>query len=47
LINNVNGSLRTVQDVLISVANNPLLKGGIPEHKETGPGAASPRNMEF
>jgi len=47
LISDLNGALRTAQDVLISVANNPLLKGGIPEHKETGPGAASPRNMEF
>ena len=47
LISDLNGALRTVQDVLTAVANNPLLKGGIPEHKETGPGAASPRNMEF
>jgi len=47
LISDLNGALRTVQDVLTSVANNPLLRGGIPEHKETGPGAASPRDMEF
>jgi len=47
LISDVNNALRTAQDVLTAVANNPLLKGGIPEHKETGPGAASPRDMEF
>jgi len=47
IVSDLNGALRTAQDVLISVANNPLLKGGVPEHKETGPGAASPRNMEF
>ncbi|MDR1836062.1 MAG: MlaD family protein [Treponema sp.] len=47
LISDLNGALRTAQDVLTSVANNPLLKGGIPEYKETGPGAASPRDMEF
>ena len=47
LINEVNGALRTAQGVLTSIENNPLLKGGVPEHRETGPGAASPRNMEF
>jgi len=47
LISDLNGALRTAQGVLTSVANNPLLKGGIPEYKETGPGAASPRDMEF
>jgi len=47
LISDLNGALRTAQDVLTAVANNPLLKGGVPEHKETGPGAASPRDMEF
>ena len=47
MISDLNTTLRTAQGVLISVANNPLLKGGIPEYKETGPGAASPRDMEF
>ena len=47
LINDLNVTIRTAQDVLIAVANNPLLKGGVPEHRETGPGAASPRDMEF
>jgi len=47
LISNLSVTLRDAQDLLIAIANNPLLKGGVPEHKETGPGAASPRNMEF
>jgi len=46
-VNELNIMLRQVQDVLTSVANNPLLKGGIPEKKETGPTGASPRNQKF
>jgi len=46
-INELNIMLRQVQEILTSVANNPLLKGGIPENKETGPGGASPRNQKF
>jgi len=47
LLSDINDALRSVQGILESVANNPLLKGGIPERKETGPGAASPRDIEF
>jgi len=47
IISDLNNIIRSAQDVLTAVANNPLLKGGIPEHKETSPGAASPRDMEF
>jgi len=47
IISDVSDVIRAAQNVLISVANNPLLKGGIPEHKVTSPGAASPRDMEF
>jgi len=47
LINEVNSTLRVVHDVLIAVANNPLLRGGIPERTETGPGGANPRNLDF
>jgi phospholipid/cholesterol/gamma-HCH transport system substrate-binding protein len=43
-INELNIILRQVQDLLTAIANNPLLKGGIPEHNETGPGGANPRN---
>jgi phospholipid/cholesterol/gamma-HCH transport system substrate-binding protein len=46
-ISELNTVLRQVQDVLTSIANNPLLKGGIPEHNETGPAGANPRNNEF
>jgi phospholipid/cholesterol/gamma-HCH transport system substrate-binding protein len=46
-INELNILLKQVEDVLTSVANNPLLKGGIPENKETGPSGASPRNQKF
>jgi len=46
-INELNIVLRQVQDVLISIANNPLLKNGIPERNETGPTGASPRNQKF
>jgi len=46
-INELNIVLRQVQDVLTSVANNPLLKGGIPEQNETGPTGASPRDQKF
>ncbi|MCL2214243.1 MAG: MlaD family protein [Treponema sp.] len=47
IISELNTALRTVQDVLTAVANNPLLKGGIPVRAETGPGGASPRNLSF
>jgi phospholipid/cholesterol/gamma-HCH transport system substrate-binding protein len=41
------GSLKTAQDVLVSLTNNPLLKRGIPEHKETRAGGVRPRDLEF
>ena len=47
LISEVNEALRKAQDVMTAVANNPLLRGGVPEHRETGPGAANPRNIDF
>ena len=47
LVNDLNGVMRTAQDALTAVVNNPLLKGGVPEHRETGPGGASPRDLEF
>jgi len=46
-VNELNIVLRQVQDVLTSVANNPLLKNGIPEQNETGPTGASPRDQKF
>jgi len=47
IIGEVNTVMRSVQDILISVANNPLLRGGIPERTETGPVGANPRNLGF
>jgi len=46
-VNELNIVLKQVQDVLTSIANNPLLKGGIPENKETGPAGAGLRNQKF
>ena len=47
LINELNAIMLSAQNVLTSISNNPLLKGGIPERVETGPGGASPRNLNF
>ena len=47
IIFQVNGALRTVQDLLVSLANNPLLKGGVPEYKETTTGGTQPRDLTF
>ena len=43
----VQGVLQTVEDVLISLTNNPLLRKGIPERKETPAGGTRPRDVEF
>jgi phospholipid/cholesterol/gamma-HCH transport system substrate-binding protein len=40
-------ALRSANQVLESVKNNPLLKGGVPDQKETRVGGSSARNMEF
>jgi len=47
LLSNVQSTLVEVEKVVISLTNNPLLKGGVPVIRETGPGAVSPRNLEF
>jgi len=46
-INELNTVLKQVQGVLTSIANNPLLKNGIPVQNETGPAGASPRDQKF
>ena len=46
-VNELNIVLKQIQDVLTSIANNPLLKNGIPEQNETGPTGANPRNQKF
>jgi phospholipid/cholesterol/gamma-HCH transport system substrate-binding protein len=40
-------TLKSAEDVLISLTNNPLLKGGIPERREAPTGGARPRDLEF
>ncbi|MCL2759453.1 MAG: MlaD family protein [Treponema sp.] len=47
LINELNVAMRSVQDVLTAVANNPLLKGGIPDRPETGPAGSNTRDHDF
>jgi len=47
LVSQLNVTLNSVQDVLTAILNNPLLRGGVPERKETAPGGSSPRNMDF
>jgi len=47
LISQVNVTIESVQKAITAVLNNPILKGGVPERSETGPGGASPRNESF
>ncbi|MDR0494919.1 MAG: MlaD family protein [Treponema sp.] len=47
LISNLSEAIVTAQDVLTSLTNNPLLKRGIPERKETSAGGAYSRDLEF
>jgi len=43
----LHNALMSVQDILVAVANNPLLKGGIPRRTETRAGGAHAREAEF
>jgi phospholipid/cholesterol/gamma-HCH transport system substrate-binding protein len=47
LLSNLQSTLVEAEKMIIAINNNPLLKGGIPELKETGPGAATPRDLDF
>jgi phospholipid/cholesterol/gamma-HCH transport system substrate-binding protein len=47
LMADLNAALRSLQDVLVAVSNNPLLRRGVPEHRETSPGGSSSRNLDF
>jgi phospholipid/cholesterol/gamma-HCH transport system substrate-binding protein len=46
-ISQLNSTLLEVQKTVQALNNNPLLKGGIPEVKESSPGSASTRDLEF
>jgi phospholipid/cholesterol/gamma-HCH transport system substrate-binding protein len=47
LMADLNAALKSMQDVLIAISNNPLLRRGIPDQRETTPGGANPRNLDF
>jgi len=47
LVSDLHTALKSAEDLMTALLNNPLLKGGVPEHKETGPGGASPRDLDF
>jgi phospholipid/cholesterol/gamma-HCH transport system substrate-binding protein len=47
IISQLNALLVDVHKTIIAVNNNPLLRGGIPDRQEFGPGGASPRNENF
>jgi phospholipid/cholesterol/gamma-HCH transport system substrate-binding protein len=47
IVSDLNAALKSMQDVLIAISNKKKLKRGIPEQKETNPGGANPRNLDF
>jgi len=40
-------TMKTAEDVLVSLTNNPLLKGGIPKRTESQNSDISPRGIRF
>ncbi|MDR2552386.1 MAG: MlaD family protein [Treponema sp.] len=47
LVAELRSTLRTADDVLTGLKNNPLLRNGIPDHVETDVSGTSPRNISF
>jgi phospholipid/cholesterol/gamma-HCH transport system substrate-binding protein len=47
LLAGLNATLKTLEDVLIAVTNNPLLRGGMPQRKEINAGGTHVRDIEF
>jgi len=47
LLNDLHGALKAAEDVLIALTNNPLLKNGVPERKETRAGGTQARDIQF
>jgi phospholipid/cholesterol/gamma-HCH transport system substrate-binding protein len=43
----IRATLKSAEDVLTGLSNNPLLKNGIPEKVETQSSGTSPRDLEF
>ena len=47
VINDLHSFLKEVEDAAIAIKNNPLLKKGVPERKETRTGGSQTRDLEF
>ena len=47
MINDLHSALEVFEDVLVALTNNPLLKKGVPERKETRTGGSQTRDLEF
>jgi len=47
LIMELRGTMRSAEDVLVALTNNPLLRRGVPGRPETESVGASPRNIRF
>ena len=47
LLSDLHSTLTEAEKLIVALTNNPLLRGGVPEIMETGPGAATPRDLEF
>ncbi|MDR2211868.1 MAG: MlaD family protein [Spirochaetaceae bacterium] len=47
LLSKARTALQDAEDVLIALKNNPILRGGIPEHVEVDSSGTNPRNITF
>ncbi|MDR1901056.1 MAG: MlaD family protein [Treponema sp.] len=47
LLHEVRGTLKSAEDVLTGLSNNPLIKNGIPDKVQTQSSGTSPRDIEF
>jgi phospholipid/cholesterol/gamma-HCH transport system substrate-binding protein len=47
ILSDLSSTLIEAEKLIIALNNNPLLRGGVPETRGTGPGAANPRDLEF
>ncbi|MCL2128097.1 MAG: MlaD family protein [Treponema sp.] len=47
MLTDLNAALKTAEDLLVSLTNNPLLKRGLPERKETKVGGVQARDLDF
>ena len=47
MLSDLSSALIEAEKLIVALNNNPLLRGGVPEIKATGPGAVTPRDLEF